>query len=209
MVFSILATALVGILLYYEVRGSAVTVAWGIQALCLMLAGFGVRDRILRLSGLLVFLVCILKLFLYDLRYLGHHQPHLLVHRVGRRDGGRLVGIHAVPQPDSEVFMKGIAAAVFALLLAGGILASIGKQDRTVDLSSAREIWSDVLRDADQIGLQVTRMPIADEIQLGQELAAGIQSWEPEDPRDTQYVTAVAASLIPHLRRQGIPYRST
>jgi beta-barrel assembly-enhancing protease len=103
--------------------------------------------------------------------------------------------------------MKAITAAVFAFLLAGGILASIGKQDKTVDLSSAREIWADVLRDADQIGLQVTRMPVADEIQLGQELSAGMQSWEPEDPADTQYVTAVAASLIPHLRRQEIPYR--
>jgi predicted Zn-dependent protease len=103
--------------------------------------------------------------------------------------------------------MKAIAAAVFALLLAGGILASIGKQDKTVDLASAREIWADILRDADQVGLQVTRMPIAEEIQLGQELSAGIQAWEPEDPADTQYVTEVAASLLPHLRRQEIPYR--
>jgi predicted Zn-dependent protease len=103
--------------------------------------------------------------------------------------------------------MKPFTIAVFALLLAGGILASIGKQDRTVGLSSAREIWADVLRDADQIGLQATRLPAGEEIQLGQELSAGMRSWAPEDPRDTQYVTAVAESLIPHLRRKDIPYR--
>jgi uncharacterized membrane protein len=69
-VFSLLASALIAILLYYEVRGGGITVAWGVQAVCLMAVGFGARDRILRLSGLLIFLVCILKLFLYDLRYL-------------------------------------------------------------------------------------------------------------------------------------------
>lgn len=68
--FSLLATALAAILLYYEVRGGAVTVAWGVQALLLLVAGFGARDRVLRLSGLSIFLVCILKLFFYDLRYL-------------------------------------------------------------------------------------------------------------------------------------------
>ncbi len=45
-------------------------------------------------------------------------------------------------------------------LLLGGVLASMGNEDKTVDLSSAREIWADILRDADQIGLQVTRMPV-------------------------------------------------
>jgi uncharacterized membrane protein len=68
--FSVLASALVSILIYYEVGGGVLTVAWGVQATCLLAAGFWIRDRILRLSGLLVFLVCILKLFLYDLRNL-------------------------------------------------------------------------------------------------------------------------------------------
>jgi predicted Zn-dependent protease len=102
--------------------------------------------------------------------------------------------------------MKLAVLAVFAFLLAGGILASMGKQDRNVDLSSAREIWADVLRDADQIGLQLTRMPASEEIQLGKELEAGMQGWAPEDPRNTRYVTAVAASLVPEMRRKDIPY---
>lgn len=103
--------------------------------------------------------------------------------------------------------MKPVTAAVFAFLIAGGILASIGSRDNSVDLSSAREVWADILRDTDQAGLQVTRMPIGDEIQLGNELAAGMRTWDSEDPDDTRYVTAVAASLTPSLRRREMPYR--
>lgn len=99
-----------------------------------------------------------------------------------------------------------LLVAVGVALLGGGVLASMGKQDKTVDLASTREIWSDVLRDADQIGLQLTRMPMHEEIALGKQLAAGLQGWAPEDPRDTQYVNAVAQSLVPHVRRQGMPY---
>jgi predicted Zn-dependent protease len=92
-------------------------------------------------------------------------------------------------------------------LIAGGVLASFGTQDLSANLDSAREIWSDVLRDADQIGLQATRMPLNEEIDLGAKLASGLQSWRSEDPRDTAYVTAVAASMTPHVRRTAMPYR--
>ena len=68
--FSMLATALTTILLYHEVSGSMLTVSWGIEGILLLIAGFPLRDRVLRLSGLTLFLVCILKLFLYDLRTL-------------------------------------------------------------------------------------------------------------------------------------------
>ncbi len=98
------------------------------------------------------------------------------------------------------------AIAVAALLIAGGALASMGKQDRTVDLSSAREIWADFLRDADQIGLVATRMPSGEEVRLGAQLAAGVSEWAAQDPNDTSYVSAVGQSLAPQLRRKDIPY---
>jgi uncharacterized membrane protein len=63
---SILAAALI----YQEVSGGMLTIAWGAEALVLLGAGFAVRDRWLRLEGLGLFLVCVLKLFLYDLRNL-------------------------------------------------------------------------------------------------------------------------------------------
>jgi hypothetical protein len=68
--FSLLSTILTAILLFHEVSGGMLTVAWGIEGVGLLTAGFRLRDRTLRLSGLALFLVCILKLFLYDLRQL-------------------------------------------------------------------------------------------------------------------------------------------
>ncbi|MBL0161329.1 MAG: DUF2339 domain-containing protein [Bryobacterales bacterium] len=68
--FSALATLLVSVLLYRESSGSLLTMAWGIQGLLLLVAGFPLRERVLRISGLLLLLVCILKLFFYDLRNL-------------------------------------------------------------------------------------------------------------------------------------------
>ncbi len=44
--------------------------AWGAEGLVLLAVGFPLRDRTLRLSGLTLFMVCILKLFVYDLRNL-------------------------------------------------------------------------------------------------------------------------------------------
>ena len=69
--FSLLGSLLASVLLYYEVSGSVLTVAWGIQGVALLVAGFPLLERTLRLSGLSLLLVCILKLFVYDLRNLG------------------------------------------------------------------------------------------------------------------------------------------
>jgi hypothetical protein len=67
---SLLATLLLGALIFHEVTGSVLTVAWGVEALGLLAAGFALRDRVLRLSGLALFLICTLKLFFWDLRNL-------------------------------------------------------------------------------------------------------------------------------------------
>ena len=68
--FSCLATILLTALLYYEVSGSLLTVAWGVEGIALLLAGFPLRERSLRLAGLALFFFCISKLFFYDLRQL-------------------------------------------------------------------------------------------------------------------------------------------
>jgi uncharacterized membrane protein len=68
--YSLLASLLLAILLYYEVSGGMLTMVWAVEALALLGAGFPLRDRLQRLSGLALFMVCVLKLFLYDLREL-------------------------------------------------------------------------------------------------------------------------------------------
>lgn len=70
MAFAIAGSALLGILLYYEVSGRVLTIAWAAEAVGLLMAGFAQRERILRLSGLSLFALCTGKLFFYDLRNL-------------------------------------------------------------------------------------------------------------------------------------------
>jgi len=68
--FSLLASALLAALIYHEVSGSLLTIAWGLEGVALLAAGFPLRDRVLRLSGLAVLAVCTGKLFFWDLRNL-------------------------------------------------------------------------------------------------------------------------------------------
>jgi uncharacterized membrane protein len=67
---SLLATFLLGALIHHEVTGSVLTLAWGTEAILLLIGGFALRDRVLRLSGLGLFFLCTGKLFFWDLRNL-------------------------------------------------------------------------------------------------------------------------------------------
>jgi uncharacterized membrane protein len=69
-IYSIAGTILLTALIYNEVHGRLLTVALGIEAAVLLACGFVLLERVLRLSGLILFLVCIAKLFAYDLREL-------------------------------------------------------------------------------------------------------------------------------------------
>jgi len=68
--FALMGSALLSILLYYEITGSLLTIAWGVQGVATLIAGFAARERVLRFTGLGLFAICILKLFIYDLRNL-------------------------------------------------------------------------------------------------------------------------------------------
>jgi hypothetical protein len=69
-VLSVLGTGLLTLLVYEKVQGKLLTVSLGIEGASLLAAGFLLSDRLFRLSGLLLFLLCIAKLFIYDLREL-------------------------------------------------------------------------------------------------------------------------------------------
>jgi uncharacterized membrane protein len=68
--WSLLGTLLLTTLLWHQLPGGLLTTALGIEGLSLLGAGFPLRERVLRLEGLTLLLICILKLFLYDLRNL-------------------------------------------------------------------------------------------------------------------------------------------
>ena len=68
--YSLLATGLLAVLLFYRASGSVLTIAWGIEGVALLAAGFPLCDRVQRISGMALLLLCILKLFAWDLRHL-------------------------------------------------------------------------------------------------------------------------------------------
>ncbi len=69
-IFSLTACSVLVYLLYLEISGSFLTLSWAALGIAFLLSGFFIRDRLLRLTGLGLALLCILKLFIYDARVL-------------------------------------------------------------------------------------------------------------------------------------------
>jgi predicted Zn-dependent protease len=96
---------------------------------------------------------------------------------------------------------------VVSMLVAGAALATRGTPDSQVSLTSVVELWSDTLRDTDQIGMKLTRVSDAEEMRIGADLARGVADLGSDDPDAARYLAGVAQPLLPHLRRQGIHYQ--
>jgi beta-barrel assembly-enhancing protease len=92
-------------------------------------------------------------------------------------------------------------------MLGGAVVTSLGSMDLDVNFDSVRELWSDVLRDADGAGLQATRVSDAEEIQLGNQFAQSVNSWVPMDAGWQPYVDAVGQKVAMGRQRKGIPYQ--
>ncbi len=96
---------------------------------------------------------------------------------------------------------------VVSMLVAGAAMATRGTPDPQVSLTSVAELWSDTLRDTDQIGMKLTRVTDAEEMKIGADLARGVADLGSDDPDAAHYLAGVAQPLLPHLRRQGIHYQ--
>jgi predicted Zn-dependent protease len=94
---------------------------------------------------------------------------------------------------------------MFAIGCAVAVL--YGTREQEVSFASVLEIWGDVLRDADQIGLRMTRVSDADEMRLGRDLAAASPWTSAADPAWQPYVEDVGRALTPYVRRRGIQYQ--
>jgi len=64
---SVVATLALGAVVYNEVRPTLITVTWGLEGILLLAAGFPARERLMRISGLGVLAICILRVFTFDL----------------------------------------------------------------------------------------------------------------------------------------------
>jgi hypothetical protein len=65
---AVLGAALVAVLLFHQVSGKALSIAWTVEGGVLFLAGLFVRQRVHRLLGLGLIVGCIVKVLAYDLR---------------------------------------------------------------------------------------------------------------------------------------------
>jgi beta-barrel assembly-enhancing protease len=93
---------------------------------------------------------------------------------------------------------------VLGLLIGGAALATRGTQDPTVNLRSLTELWSDTLRDTDQIGMKFTRVSAADEMRMGAELAGRFGE---QKIAGNAYVGAVGQTVAEHVTRHEIRYQ--
>jgi hypothetical protein len=66
-VFCGLAVALTAVLIFYSAGGNTLTMAWTVEGLVVTTAGFLFKERTLRLSGLALLAICLLKGFIIDL----------------------------------------------------------------------------------------------------------------------------------------------
>lgn len=67
---SLCGTAVLAFLLYLEISGAYLTLAWALMGVILLLTGFVIRDAVFRVTGLGTAMVCIFKVFVYDARVL-------------------------------------------------------------------------------------------------------------------------------------------
>jgi beta-barrel assembly-enhancing protease len=96
---------------------------------------------------------------------------------------------------------------VLGALILGAAVATRGTPDPVVSLESLTELWTDTLRDTDQIGMKATRVSDAEEMRIGAELAQNVGYLGPEDSTAHYYVDAVGQTVAQHVQRRGIRYQ--
>ncbi|HLX04940.1 MAG TPA: M48 family metalloprotease [Candidatus Binatus sp.] len=99
-----------------------------------------------------------------------------------------------------------LALVLGLLVLSAVIVTTMGRSAYRVNLSAAMELWSDVLRDADDFGLQLTRVSAHDETELGDRIASAIAA-QYGQTASAPYLTAVGDSLAQHATRKDISYK--
>ena len=100
---------------------------------------------------------------------------------------------------------KLILAAIVLVNAAAGWLILTNASDYRINLDSVLAIWSDFVRDADKIGLTVTRLSTAKEIEIGNEMMAyyPIEQGTPL----AKYVDEVGQQVAKNARRKDMPYK--
>ena len=94
------------------------------------------------------------------------------------------------------------------LMVAAGGLLAISETDYEVDLRSVVEIWGDLVRDVDRVGLTITRVSAKREMEIGRKIEEEMLRKRRHADNGLQaYVAGVGATLARHAQRKGISYR--
>lgn len=96
---------------------------------------------------------------------------------------------------------------ILAAIALCGAAVLVGDVDGSVSGTSALEVWGDVMRDVDQLGLKLVHVSDEEEMQMGRDLAASMMGGTPRESPWQPYVEAVGRGLTPHVRRRGIHYK--
>ena len=100
-----------------------------------------------------------------------------------------------------------LALVLGLLALSAVIVTAMGHSSYRVNLSAAMELWGDVLRDADDFGMQLTQVSTRDETDLGDGIAAGFIANGQEDHVLELYVSAIGNALARNVSRKDIAYK--
>jgi len=93
------------------------------------------------------------------------------------------------------------------LALSAVVVATMGNSSGRVNLSAAMQLWGEVFRDADDLGLQLTLVPARDEMELGKRIERAMLSESHQQTSIDPYLDAVGNSLARNVSRKGIAYK--
>jgi Zn-dependent protease with chaperone function len=101
-----------------------------------------------------------------------------------------------------------IALGIVATLLVGSaMLVSLSKTEYRVDFTSVVELWADVFKDTNKVGLTITRVSDQKEMEFGAQLTKPLDALVTSDPKLQKYVAEIGQRLVKQVRRKGIEYR--
>lgn len=98
-----------------------------------------------------------------------------------------------------------ITAAALALLAAAGLLVHTGKLDAGQDLEAVATLWGDVFRDVSHAAAAPLHVSAAEEIRLGNELAANVRARFDIDATHQPAVLRAGTRLSAHVDAR-VPY---
>jgi len=110
----------------------------------------------------------------------------------------------------NQLGRRAVSLALIGLLSAGaGGLLAVSKTEYRVSLSSVVDIWADFIRDVDSVGLMITRIGPAREMEIGRGIEHRMnRSFDLQDGTELHsYVAGVGKALVPGVQRDAIGYR--